>query len=74
MDWNQIKQTVDTNKVILKNTFVLVQMEKSLFEAPWLEAKKKFSNRYGKLYERFYEDGEISTDHIMDLYKTAGQI
>jgi len=42
-------------------------------KAPLSKAKKKITHRYGKIYNRFYEDDEFSTEHIMALYKIAYQ-
>lgn len=71
------EQIMETNKNLLKNTLAFVQTAK-LFshlseKAPLLKAKKKITNRYGKIYNRFYEDNEFSTEHIMALYKIANQ-
>lgn len=72
-------QIMDTNKILLKNTFAFVQTEKFLSpeKTPWLESwlgtKKQITNRYGKIYKRFYEDCEVSADHIMALYKVSNQ-
>jgi len=68
---------METNRILLKNTLAFVQTEK-LFshlseKAPMLKAKKKITNRYGKIYKRFYEDYEVSTEHITALYKIANQ-
>jgi hypothetical protein len=78
MDQKQITtQIMDSNKILLENTFVFVQTEEFLFhlseKVPQLEARKKIANRYGKIYQRFYEDSEISAEHIMALYKIANQ-
>ncbi len=71
------EQIMDSNKNLLKNTLAFVQTEK-LFshlseKAPLLKAKKRITHRYGKIYKRFYEDGEYSTEHIMALYRIANQ-
>ncbi len=71
------KQIMDSNKIILENTLAFIQTEK-LFshlseKAPTLKTKKKITHRYGKIYNRFYEDGEFSTEHIMALYRIANQ-
>lgn len=70
------EQIMNSNRILLENTLAFVQTEK-LFshlseKAPPLKAKKK-TTRYGKIYKRFYEDYEISTEHIMELYKIANQ-
>ncbi|MEQ8214658.1 MAG: hypothetical protein ABRQ30_00050 [Smithellaceae bacterium] len=71
------EQIMDSNKNLLENTLAFVQTEK-LFshlskKAPLSKAKKKITHRYGKIYNRFYEDDEFSTEHIMALYKIANQ-
>lgn len=71
------EQIMETNKNLLKNTLAFVQTEK-LFshlseKAQLLKAKKRITHRYGKIYNRFYEDDEFSTDHIMALYRIANQ-
>jgi hypothetical protein len=71
------EQIIDSNKILLENTFAFVQTKKFLShlseKAPRLEAKKKIFNRYGKIYNRYYEDYEVSAEHIMALYKIANQ-
>ncbi|MEN6487778.1 MAG: hypothetical protein ABFD66_02675 [Smithella sp.] len=71
------EQIMVSNKNLLENTLAFVQTEK-LFshlseKTPPLKAKKKITNRYGKIYRRFYEDYEVSTEHITALYKIANQ-
>ena len=71
------EQIMDSNKNLLKNTLAFVQTEKIFShlpkKAPLLKAKKKIINRHGKIYKRFYEDDEFSTEHIMALYRIANQ-
>jgi hypothetical protein len=71
------EQVIESNKNLLKNTLVFVQTEKIFFhlseKAPLLKAKKRITHRYGKIYNRFYEDNEFSTEHIMALYRIADQ-
>ncbi len=71
------EQIMDSNKNLLENTLAFVQTEK-LFshlskKAPLSKAKEKITNRYGKIYKRFYEDDEVSTEHIKALYRIANQ-
>ncbi|MEN6315752.1 MAG: hypothetical protein ABFD25_16070 [Clostridiaceae bacterium] len=71
------EQIMVSNKNLLENTFAFVQTEK-LFthlseKTPLLKAKKRNTNKYGKIYNRFYEDYEVSTEHITALYKIANQ-
>ncbi len=69
-------QIMDSNKNLLKNTLAFYQTEKLLShlseKIPTLKAKKKIT-RYGKIYDRSYEDYEVSAEHIMALYKIANQ-
>lgn len=70
------EQIMDSNKNLLKNTLAFVQTE-TLFshlskKAPMLKAKKRIT-KHGKIYKRFYEDNEFSTEHIMALYRIANQ-
>lgn len=71
------EQIMDSNRILLENTLAFVQTEKFFShlpkKAPLLKAKKKITNRHGKIYKRFYEDDEFSTEHIMALYKIANQ-
>ena len=71
------EQIMDSNRILLENTLAFVQTEK-LFshlseKASLLKAKKRITHRYGKIYKRFYEDSEFSTEHIMALYRIANQ-
>lgn len=70
------EQIMDSNRILLENTLAFYQTEKLLShlseKTPPLNAKKKIT-RYGKIYKRFYQDHEVSTEHIMALYKIANQ-
>lgn len=71
------EQIMDSNKNLLKNTLAFVQTEELLShlseKTPLLKTKKRITHRYGKIHNRFYEDDEFSTEHIMALYRIANQ-
>jgi hypothetical protein len=71
-------QIMNANRVILENTMAFVQakniilQEKAQWLNPFFEARQKI-NKHGKIYNRFYDDGEVSGEHIIALYKKANQ-
>lgn len=70
-----IMQIMDANRIILEDTLAFVQIKK-IEKAPWLNPLLKanrINNKYGKIYNRFYEDCEVSREDIIALYKKANQ-
>jgi hypothetical protein len=77
LDHRQITmQIMNANRVILENTIAFVQAKKIFFgeKAQWLnplfEARQKI-NKHGKIYNRSYNDCEVSREYIIALYEKA---
>lgn len=73
-----MKQVNDSNRVILEKTYALAQAGKLISrflekDALTLESNKKIINKPGKIFKRDYKSHEVSSEHIMTLYRIANQ-
>ncbi|MEN6621819.1 MAG: hypothetical protein ABFD50_09755 [Smithella sp.] len=73
-----MKQVNDSNRIILEKTYALAQAGKlvSRFlekDSPVSESNKKIINKPGKIFKRDYKSHEVSSEHIMTLYRIANQ-
>ncbi len=73
-----MKQVNDSNKKILEKTFALSQASKLISrclekDSSILEANKRIINKPGKIFKREYKSHEVSSEHIMTLYRIANQ-
>lgn len=75
----KMKQINDSNRIILENTFALSQTSKLISrfldkDSSILETNKKIiNNKPGKIFKRDYKSYEVSSEHIMSLYRIANQ-
>lgn len=74
----KMKRVSDSNKILLEKTFALAQTTKLI--SRFLEKnqsvsgeKKNIINKSGKIFKRDYENIEVSSEHILTLYKIANQ-
>jgi hypothetical protein len=72
------KQVNDSNKIILEKTYALAQAEKLISrllekDSSISESNKKIINKPGKIFKRDYKSHEVSSEHIMTLYRIANQ-
>lgn len=73
-----MKQINESNKIILEKTFAFSQSAKLISrflekDSSISEANRKFIIKPGKIFKREYKNHEVSSEHIMTLYRIANQ-